>query len=133
MENLWTTREFPVDEGTDEFFFRDFSPKTWRGASTVPASSSVSLDRAPQTHRMPPALLPGFLVTTAIQRFEQSIAGKAYVIEVAPVSLDRWRAHIVRLPGVPTALMPFYGSTADEAAERLTRWLTRAHQLQGPR
>jgi len=50
------------------------------------------------------------------------------LIEVAPVSQDRWRACIVRLPGVPTALMPFYGRTPDEAAQHLSDWLTRAHR-----
>jgi hypothetical protein len=63
-----------------------------------------------------------------VHRFEQSIAGRPYLIEVAAVSKDRWRAYIVRIPGVPTALMPFYGSTPDEAARQLSDWLTRAHQ-----
>lgn len=67
-------------------------------------------------------------VTADVHRFEHSIAGRAYLIEVSAVSKDRWRAHIVRLPGVPTALMPFYGRTPDEAADLLSAWLTRAHQ-----
>lgn len=66
-------------------------------------------------------------MTTALHRFEQSIAGRPYLIEVAPVSKDRWRAYIVRIPGVPTALMPFYGTTPSEAADLLCEWLTRAH------
>ena len=56
------------------------------------------------------------------------IAGHPYLIEVAAVSPDRWRAYIVRIPGVPTALMPFYGVTPDEAASQLRQWLTRAHE-----
>ena len=56
-------------------------------------------------------------MSTAVHRFEESIAGRAYLIEVAAVDLDRWRAYIVRMPGVPTALMPFYGPTPDEAAQ----------------
>lgn len=44
------------------------------------------------------------------------------------MSKDRWRAYIVRIPGVPTALMPFYGTTPKEAAEQLRGWLTRAHE-----
>jgi hypothetical protein len=63
-----------------------------------------------------------------VHRFEESIAGRPYLIEVARVSTDRWRAHIVRIPGVPTALMPFYGRTPDEAARQLSEWLTRAHE-----
>jgi hypothetical protein len=66
-------------------------------------------------------------VNTAVHRFEESIAGRAYLIEVASVDSDRWRACIVKAPGVPTALMPFYGPTADNAAEQLRQWLIRAH------
>jgi hypothetical protein len=66
-------------------------------------------------------------VTAAVHRYEESIAGRPYLIEVAAVSQNRWRAHIVRIPGVPTALMPFYGSTPDEAARLLCDWLTRAY------
>lgn len=50
-----------------------------------------------------------------------------YQIEATPIAADRWRAQIVRLPGLPTALMPFYGPTASEAAAQLTAWLARAH------
>ena len=66
-------------------------------------------------------------MTAVVHRFEESIAGRAYLIEVTAVSKDRWRAYIVRVPGVPTALMPFYGRTPDEAAHQLSQWLTRAH------
>lgn len=67
-------------------------------------------------------------VPTAIHRFQELIGGRAYDIEVAPVSIDRWRAYIVRIPGMPTALMPFYGATPQDAAARLRDWLTRAHE-----
>lgn len=66
-------------------------------------------------------------VLTDARRIEESIAGHKYLIEVSAVSPDRWRAQIVRLPGVPTAMMPFYGRTPDEAARQLSQWLTRAH------
>jgi len=66
-------------------------------------------------------------VTSAVHRFEESIAGRPYLIEVTAVSKDRWRAYIVRLPGVPTALMPFYGTTPADACRQLCDWLTRAH------
>lgn len=56
-------------------------------------------------------------------RYEELIAGRTYHIEVRPVSQSRWRAQIVRLPGMPTSMMPFYGTTPDEAAEQLSRWL----------
>jgi hypothetical protein len=67
------------------------------------------------------------LVTPALHvnpcRYERSIAGRTYVIEVSPVSASRWRAQIARLPGMPTSLMPFYGLTPEEAAHALTTWL----------
>jgi len=61
-----------------------------------------------------------------IVRFQETINGRPYVIEVLPVGRDRWRAQIARLPGSTTALMPFYGATPDEAARLLSGWLTRA-------
>ena len=62
-----------------------------------------------------------------IHRFEQTICGRAYQIEVTAVS-NRWRAQLRRMPGMPTAMMPFYGQTPDEAANLLTKWLLLAHQ-----
>jgi hypothetical protein len=59
---------------------------------------------------------------------EETIGGRAYRIEAARVGGNRWRARIVRMPGMPTALMPFYGSTADEAALHLRQWLEMAHR-----
>jgi len=67
-------------------------------------------------------------VNISVHRFEETIGGRPYLIEVKPVARDRWRAYIVRLPGVPTALMPFYGPTPAEAARQLSNWLTRAHE-----
>jgi hypothetical protein len=63
-----------------------------------------------------------------LHRFEESIGGRSYTIEVKAVARDRWRAYIVRLPGVPTALMPFYGPTPAEAAQQLSNWLIKAHE-----
>ena len=62
-----------------------------------------------------------------VHQFEQEIGGRTYQIEVTPVS-NRWRAQLRRRPGMPTAMMPFYGATPDEAAGQLTRWLALAHQ-----
>ncbi|HEY7789467.1 MAG TPA: hypothetical protein VIC33_03040 [Vicinamibacterales bacterium] len=64
---------------------------------------------------------------TPVHRFRESIGGRDYLIEAAPVADDRWRACLVRVPGVPTALMPFYGATPEEAARQLCDWLSRAH------
>jgi predicted RNase H-like HicB family nuclease len=68
--------------------------------------------------------------TLVRHRLERTIAGRSFVIEVTWVAENRWRAHIVRIPGVPTAMMPFYGETPDEAATNLSDWLDRAHQHQ---
>jgi hypothetical protein len=64
-------------------------------------------------------------------RFEETIGGQVYSIEVMPVS-NRWRAQLVRKPGIPTAMMPFYGGTPDEAAKNLADWLTLAHSRRVP-
>jgi hypothetical protein len=66
-----------------------------------------------------------------VHRFEHNIGGRAYQIEVTPVG-NRWRAQLRRLAGMPTALMPFYGTTPEEAADLLTRWLSMAHSCQTP-
>lgn len=63
----------------------------------------------------------------SVHHFRELIADRAYTIEVSSVAQGRWRAYIVRVPGVPTALMPFYGDTPAEAAAHLREWLTRAH------
>ena len=62
-----------------------------------------------------------------VHRYEETIGGRAYQIEVTPVS-NRWRAQLRRRPGMPTAMMPFYGTTPDEAARQLTQWLALAHR-----
>jgi len=64
-----------------------------------------------------------------IVRFQETINGRRYTIEVLPVGRDRWRAHIAHVPGGTTALMPFYGTTPGEAAQELSRWLLR--QIRG--
>jgi hypothetical protein len=67
-----------------------------------------------------------------VHRFNETIEGRIYHIEVSSVGLDRWRAHIMRAPGVPAAMMPFYGTTPDAAARHLTEWLTLAHRTVRP-
>jgi hypothetical protein len=62
-----------------------------------------------------------------VHRFEEVINGREYLIEVSNVGRDKWRAQIARIPGGCAALMPFYGTTPDEAARQLSRWLFIAH------
>jgi len=113
--------EFPVDGSTRKIFFAPRSSGERDTGSVCSFSRRSSLDR--WSH---PRKIHGS-VTSSVHRFEESIAGRDYLIEVANVAKDRWRAYIVRIPGVPTALMPFYGSTPAEAAHQLCEWLTRAH------
>jgi len=47
------------------------------------------------------------------------------------VDPDRWRAYLVNRAGGRTALMPFYGATAEQAVRQLTDWLTLAHRDPG--
>ncbi|MDA1093623.1 MAG: hypothetical protein O3A25_10210 [Acidobacteria bacterium] len=63
-----------------------------------------------------------------VHRIEQPINGRVYQIEAMLVDPERWRAYLVSVPGGSTALMPFYGSTAEQAVQQLTDWLTLAHQ-----
>lgn len=67
----------------------------------------------------------------SVCRFRETIGGRVYHIEASCVRENRWRAQIARVPGMPTALMPFYGRTADDAARRLCEWLTKAHRASG--
>jgi hypothetical protein len=67
-----------------------------------------------------------------VQRFEEIIGGRVYQIEALLVRANCWRAQIARVPGVPTALMPFYGPTPHEAAAQLRAWLIRAHRSVQP-
>ena len=62
------------------------------------------------------------------RRFVETIGGRVYQIEATRMQENRWRAQIVRIPGMPTALMPFYGTTPDEAAGHLREWLARAYR-----
>ncbi len=124
-------RAFPVDDSPQKSFFRRASRKITRAALWTCFRTALRLFARRDRVQFEP--LPTITtqtptpVTTAVHRFEESIAGRSYLIEVRAVSTNRWRAYIVRIPGVPTALMPFYGDTPSEAAHLLCDWLTRAH------
>ena len=59
-----------------------------------------------------------------IHLYEEEIAGRTYHIEVHARVGRAWRAKLARRPGMPTALMPFYGKTPELAARELTNWLS---------
>jgi len=61
-----------------------------------------------------------------VQRFEETINGREYRIDVSAVG-DRYRAQIAKAPGGSRAMMPFYGQTPAEAVQLLSRWLTLNH------
>ena len=65
--------------------------------------------------------------TVELHRFEETINGREYRIEVSSVGIGKWRAQVARVPGGSTATMPFYGTTPKEAAGQLSRWLSLAH------
>jgi hypothetical protein len=140
VENLLMIRAFPVDGATAEFFSARALRET-RGKGHVDRLSRlVSLDRRTNVRTIHSRssqqffnfrFLSSTYVAADLHRFQQSIRGHSYLIEVAPVERDRWRACIVRARGMPTALMPFYGRTPDEAARQLSDWLARAHEHAG--
>jgi hypothetical protein len=117
-ENFFSTIAFRISRDGGLWMRFRGSLRLFRGAACVEFPRLVNASFAPT-------------VTNVVHRFEESIAGRAYLIEVSPVAKDRWRAYIVRVPNVPTALMPFYGTTPLEAARHLSDWLTRAHERAG--
>jgi len=62
-----------------------------------------------------------------VHRFDETINGREYRIEVSAVASDKWRAQIARAGGGSRAMMPFYGRTPDEAVRHLSHWLTINH------
>jgi hypothetical protein len=81
--------------------------------------------------RTPRAALECLLPVT-VQRFEETINGREYSIEVSPVGSDKWRAQIARAGGGSRAMMPFYGRTPDEAVKHLSHWLSLNHVRSTP-
>jgi hypothetical protein len=121
VQILWTTRQW-------NFLSPTISRIRCRSELWTTPSRPASLDPARQQRRINPLIpLAEEKSTVTVHRFEETIGGRAYHIEVTPVS-DRWRAQLRRMPGMPTAMMPFYGQTPDEAAKQLTQWLTLAHR-----
>jgi hypothetical protein len=66
-----------------------------------------------------------------VQRFEETINGREYRIEVSAVG-NQFRAQIARAPGGSRAMMPFYGHTPHEAVQLLSRWLVLNHARPAP-
>jgi len=113
--------------GLAKIFFdarsNDLARSPRRGAGSI----RVSLARGGAVTRISTLRLPSPvpLMHDELRSFTQTVNGRAVVIEALPVDQNRWRARIARAHGGPTAVMPFYGATPDEAVARLTDWLTR--------
>ena len=67
------------------------------------------------------------VLPVTVQRFDETINGREYRIEVSAVGSNKWRAQIARAGGGSRAMMPFYGRTPDEAVKQLSHWLTINH------
>jgi hypothetical protein len=145
VEILWKNRASPVDavsaQKKDRVSTQAFRPAGACGARFVgsfacmggPAAQEWRLFRnrfeAPTSTAVSSPPSP---IRTPVQRFDETIGGRRYQIEVSAVSSNRWRAQIVRAPGVPTAMMPFYGATPDAAAGQLSAWLALAYRTAAP-
>jgi hypothetical protein len=116
--------EKAVDVPTTKIIFERTPRKTNAIAFVDAFSYLASLDRYRAVRR----IVNAPTVSMQLHRFEESIGGRSYTIEVKAVARDRWSAYIVRIPGVPTALMPFYGPTPADAARELSNWLTKAYE-----
>jgi hypothetical protein len=128
VEILWTTRAKPVEKRTTKFIFGHEASNPMRGGMWTGPSCVASLDRTDLQNRIVRARNSKPDITNVkIHHFEQTIGGREYQIEVTRVS-NRWRAQLRRGPGMPTAMMPFYGPTPDEAAHHLLQWLSLAHE-----
>lgn len=104
-----------------------------REASTGHQHIVLSLDRLRGcddnvAHSSPrPRLATVLPMSRPARVIEHRINGRLYRIEVSEVS-RQWRARVVNQFGGPTALMPFYGDTAEAAAGDLSGWLARVHK-----
>jgi len=117
VEILWTNGRKTVDHADTKI-----------NVAAVPLSCRRSVNRIGRFRtalRLIPSLhdIQSSHLEENIHHYEEQIAGRTYQIEVSPVSASRWRAQIARLPGMPTSMMPFYGTTPEEAARELSKWL----------
>ena len=128
VEILWTPRAKAVENLTAKFFSVGCSGDLVRRPLWTLPSRVASLDRWRRERRIVArSSISSRTTYVIVQLFEETINGRAYQIEATPVG-NRWRAQLRRGPGVPTAMMPFYGQTPAEAARQLTNWLSLAHQ-----
>lgn len=130
VEKLWTDGANPVHAATVQVFSRREVPPgaaQTRGGGCLRADlrlfrETSDVESSLRTNTLRPS--PADTAHVDIHRYEEEIAGRTYHIEVHAVSREQWRAKLARRPGMPTAVMPFYGSTPELAARELTNWLS---------
>lgn len=125
---MWKDRGTVVDCPTEEIFFRLSGRAAIDDGLVDPPSRLLSLDLSRRAARIARPSYWRCVPVVTIYRFEETINGREYRIEVSSVSTGQWRAQLMRVPGGSCALMPFYGTTPEEAARQLAEWLGRAHR-----
>jgi hypothetical protein len=113
---------------TGQIFCRRTRARAVDRARVEPPSRLLSLDLPRRAARIARPSYWRCVPVVTIYRFEETINGREYRIEVSAVSTGQWRAQLMRVPGGSCALMPFYGTTPEEAARQLAEWLSRAHR-----
>jgi hypothetical protein len=131
VEKLWSGRAKPVEKlTTKKYLWPDRGVDLTCGGMWTPSSRCASLDHSLEPRR----IVRSTCITqntrdVTVHCFEEFIGERAFVVEVTDAG-NRWRAQLRRRPGVPTAMMPFYGASPAEAAHRLLDWMRRAHERQ---
>ena len=125
---MWKRGGTAVHRPTTRIFFRRALALAADRVRVETPSRLLSLDLSPRAARIARPSYWRCVPVVTIYRFEETINGREYRIEVSAVSTGQWRAQLLRVPGGSCALMPFYGTTPEEAARQLTEWLGRAHR-----
>ena len=130
MEKLWTGRANPVEKlTTKKYLWPDRGEDLTSGGLWTASSRGASLDPSRRERRILRSVCFTQHTDVTVHCFEEFIGERAFEIEVTDAG-NRWRAQLRRRPGVPTAMMPFYGESPAEAAHRLIDWMRRAHERQ---
>jgi hypothetical protein len=130
VEKLWTARANPVEKlTTKKYLWPDRGEDLTSGGMWTASSRWASLDLTGRERRILRSVCFTQHKDVTVHCFEEFIGERAFEIEVTDAG-NRWRAQLRRRPGVPTAMMPFYGESPAEAAHRLIDWMRRAHERQ---
>jgi hypothetical protein len=115
---------------TKKYLWPDRAEDLTSGGMWTAPSRPASLDQSWHARRIERSTsLTQQTTDVTVHCFEEFIGERAFVIEVTDAG-NRWRAQLRRRPGVPTAMMPFYGASPAEAADRLMDWMRRAYERQ---